>query len=90
MWGAMRAIIGLLLVLFILAIVVSPYVDLPLTTVSSQLDAFCVLSALAIALVGIASISRSVYFSQVYAFGSQRSPGIHQRGLLDKICALLC
>ena len=83
-----RTILGVFLVVFILAIVVSPYADLPLTTVGSQQAALWLCIALAFA--AVPGSCRAAACGQWDACERQRSPGIHERGLFALTCALLC
>jgi hypothetical protein len=85
-----RAILGVFLVVFILAIVVSPYVDLPLTTVDSQQAALWLCSALAVAWAAVPGFCRTAACGQLQASDRQRGTAIHERGLFDLTGALLC
>ena len=85
-----RAIFGVSLVVFILAVVVSPYVDLPLTTVDWQQAALWLCSALAVACTAVSGIRRAAVCGPWDIRDWQRGPNIHKRGLFDLTCALLC
>lgn len=88
MWAVVRALVGICLVLLIVAMVVSPYVDLPLTTVGAQPASPWLLGAMAWAAVG--AICRPVRCDQMHACEPSFSRGVHDRGLLGLTCALLC
>jgi hypothetical protein len=90
MWAAVRVLVGMLLVLLIVVIVVSPYVDLPLSTLGAQPAALLLLSTVAMAWAVVAAICRPVHRDGVHACERQFSPGVHVRGLRDLTCALLC
>ena len=88
MWTAARAVIGIVLVLFILAIVVSPYVDLPLTTAGTQPSPL--LLSIALAIAWVVGACRPAAGGEAHVAERQRCTSIHQRGLLDVNCILLC
>jgi hypothetical protein len=90
MWAIVRVLVGMVLVLLILVIVVSPYVDLPLSTLGTRPAAGSLLSTVALAWAVVAGICRPVHDGEVHVYPRHFSPGVTQRGLLDLTCVLLC
>jgi hypothetical protein len=89
MWAMVRMLVGTVLVLLIVVIVVSPYVDLPLSTLGALGAARSLLSMLAMAWAVVAGIW-PVHRGEAQLCQHHFSPGVTERGLLDLNCVLLC
>jgi hypothetical protein len=89
MWAVVRTLVGICLVLFIVAIVVSPYVELPLTTAGAQQVTLSVFAALVMAAV-VATVLPHVLRNRIRTWEQCLAISVHGRGRLNLTCALLC
>ena len=85
----MRVLVGMVLVLLILVIVVSPYVDLPLSTLGARQAAILILGVLALCWAAVAGWHG---WRRAERVSSQELDlrGLPDRHLLGRTCALLC
>jgi hypothetical protein len=88
MWAAVRLCIGIMLVLLIVVVVVSPYVDLPLTTVGAQQATLHLLAIISLcSAIAIGQHLRLVQHSWTHG---RELRNHHDRRLLLLSCTLLC
>ncbi|MGB9105521.1 MAG: hypothetical protein WCC59_12240 [Terriglobales bacterium] len=89
MWVALRATFGILLACLIVVIVVSPYVDLPQTTLRARQAAIRILGVLALCWAAVAGRHERRRSERV---SSQELDlrGLHDRHPLGLACVLLC
>jgi hypothetical protein len=91
MWGVLRVIFGVALVLLILVLVVSPYVDLPLATLRARQIAHRILGLFITCWTALAALAGQVFrLSGRYRTRRENAPGYAGRDLLGLNCALLC
>jgi threonine/homoserine/homoserine lactone efflux protein len=90
MWERLRVIFGVALVLLILVIVVSPYVDLPFTTLRARQMALRVVGLFVVCWIAIAG-TRQVFHPAERPDSQELKLHSHAgRYLLGLTCALLC
>jgi uncharacterized membrane protein YbhN (UPF0104 family) len=89
MWVALRATFGILLVCLIVVIVVSPYVDLPQTTLRARQAAILILGVLALCSAAAASWHERWRAERLWTEELDWR-GLHHRHLLGRTCVLLC
>ena len=89
MWVALRATFGILLVCLIVVTVVSPYVDLPQTTLRARQAAIRILGVLALCWAATAGWHEWRRAERVLSQELDLR-GLHDRHLLGRTCVLLC
>jgi hypothetical protein len=90
MWALLRTLVAIVFVLLILTIVVSPYVDLPLTDLRAQQAVFWLVSAVLVAWLAVAAACRPATCKESQVHEGRPGWLRYELGLLELNCALLC